>query len=791
MRTYAKIYYFHQTFAFYFLRIIFFIILAGLVFVFRTNHLILKLIVLIFNLWVMFEIFVRFKIERSLPIQTSDQASSDNPLNSFTLPTLYSFVIFNSTPKIIQELIKHSSVLFILSKAGLDKSDLQLLDLPVSQLETAALSLSKQVGGIYVSAQDCLVSYLLETEPKTHLLQSKNLRTDELIDILKWGRSVYPEESPKTTIPQLFGEGLWEELTTGWSLETKKYTREFQWSSQVMPSLTGREPEFQQLIQSLSKDEQDDVLLVGNSGTGKDHLVQALAFQSFAGTLPPRLNHKQIIELLVGPLIAGITNRGDLEIRLENLLTEVSHAGNVILYIPEIQNILGASSFEVDISGALLPHLEHGRVPIIATLTEDNFKKYMEQNSLKEVFNVIRFNPPTEEIATQMVLSKVPDIEAKYKVIVSYKAVIAAVEQAGRFLYNQALPGSAVKLLTNAAESVNGAGRKTITDEDVINQIEQQVSVHLHSPNPEEKDLLLHFEDKMHERIIDQVEAVSAISEALRRLRSGLNKSNKPISFLFLGPTGTGKTETVKVLSELYFGGQSNLIRLDMSEYTSADSTKRLLGAQKGEGEERGELTESIKDHPASLVLLDEFEKAHPAILDLFLQILEDGRLTDNKGVTVSFIDSLIVATSNAGSEFIREEVKKGVYIDKTFQQKLLDTIQSKGIFKPELLNRFDQVVVFKPLGASDMPKIVNLLLQGINHNLQESDISIHFDDQVIQKIVQEGFSDEFGARPLRRYIQDTIEDMIAKKKLTDEIKRGSEIYFFVDNSGNINMKVK
>jgi len=279
---------------------------------------------------------------------------------------------------------------------------------------------------------------------------------------------------------------------------------------------------------------------------------------------------------------------------------------------------------------------------------------------------------------------------------------------------------------------------------------------------------------------------VSGVSEAMRRLRAGLTLKDKPVSFLFLGPTGVGKTETAKTLSKIYFGGENKMIRLDMSEYSESDSLKRLLGLMPGETDAPGELTDKIYDNPFSLVLLDEFEKASPDILNLFLQVLDDGRLTDNKGRTVSFTDAIIIATSNAASEFIREEVNKGTVIDKKFQQNLLEFLQTKGIFKPELLNRFDGIIVFKPLGKHEIQEVTKILLKELSNKMLEQDITVSFDDKIISKIISEGFDEQFGARPINRYIQDNIEDLLAQKILKDEIKRGDKISISVDENNNI-----
>ena len=350
------------------------------------------------------------------------------------------------------------------------------------------------------------------------------------------------------------------------------------------------------------------------------------------------------------------------------------------------------------------------------------------------------------------------------------------------------MPGASISLLDDAANTVHLSGKLLVEESDVLDRIKAKTNVAFGKPKLKEKELLLHLEKEIHKRIIGQEEAVSSISEAIRRIRSGVETMSRPISFLFLGPTGVGKTETSKALSSIYFGGEEKMIRLDMSEYSGNDALKRLLGAPPGEGDitEGGELTEKIYDNPFSLVLLDEFEKASPSVLDLFLQVLDNGRLTDNRGKTVNFSDAIIIATSNAASEFIREQVGKGTAIDKTFQKELLEFLQTKGIFKPELLNRFDGIIVFKPLGEKEVRQITELLLDKIYKAMFKQDITLNFDEKIIAKIVREGADEEFGARPLRRYIQDNIEDLLAQKILKDEIKRGDKITVSVNQSGSI-----
>ncbi|HEX8931656.1 MAG TPA: ATP-dependent Clp protease ATP-binding subunit, partial [Patescibacteria group bacterium] len=556
--------------------------------------------------------------------------------------------------------------------------------------------------------------------------------------------------------------------------------------------------EFRSMLEGLIKLENNNVLLVGDIGAGKENLARALAYHSFIGGLGSSLDHRRIYKLLVGSLTAGVANRSDLEIRLENIIAEISHSGDVILYIPDFQNIVGASSYNLDLSGALLPYLKGGNMPVVATMLEGTYKTFMERNPLKEAFTVINLKTPEKQTAIQMVLTEGKKLEQRYRVIFSYLSLKKAIDLADRFVQEQVLPGSAISLLETVANEValsadpyfDKTKRKMVLEERVVKQVEATTNIAIGTPSRDEATLLLHLEDKLHERVIDQQEAISAIGEAMRRVRSGMQDQQRPISFLFLGPTGVGKTETAKALAEIYYGGEKNMIRLDMSEYTDESGVKRLLGAPPGEGEERGELTDKVHDHPSSMILLDEFEKAHPQIHNLFLQVLDDGRLTDNKGVTVSFRNSIIIATSNAGSEMIREEVEKGTVIDKNFQHKLLDFLQSKAIFKPELLNRFDDVVTFKPLGVSEVTQVIKLMLKSLSKTLADQDITLVVDDKVIAKIAKEGFDRDFGARPLRRYIQDHLEDQIAQKKLTNEIARGKTATFTIDATDQLQLTI-
>jgi ATP-dependent Clp protease ATP-binding subunit ClpC len=401
-------------------------------------------------------------------------------------------------------------------------------------------------------------------------------------------------------------------------------------------------------------------------------------------------------------------------------------------------------------------------------------------------FAVINFSEPTREEVLKMLFEKAELIDDKDGVILTYKSILCAYNYAARYAKEKVLPGSAVTLLEDTANAVRVSNKRIVEEQDILAQIEKKIKAPVGEPRPVERALLLNLENELHKKVVGQNEAIFAISEAIRRLRTGMQTAEKPISFLFLGPTGVGKTETAKALAQVYFGTDARFVRFDMSEFIGEEGIKRLLGSGPGEGDEKGQLTEAVYDNPNSLILLDEFEKADQNILDLFLQVLDDGRLTDNKGKTISFANCIIIATSNAASEFVREEIGKGILVDKKFQESLINFLETNGLFKPELLNRFDDIVTFKPLEQAEITQITKLLLAGVIKNLEERDIIIYFDDKIAAKIATEGFDKDFGARPLKRFIQDKIEDLIAQEMLREQIKRGDKVLISVDSSNNI-----
>ncbi len=789
MKEFALFYFWYEKFLFKILRIGVFSVLFVFSLLFLINKTYPNLPLFVFSFYLMLEVFVIYKISRLTP-EIEVKNNTSNFLDSFTLEALGIFKSASNSIGLVKELLNLPKVSFVLAKTDGVYKDVQILEIDKKQIADKALELSKEVNAKFITTADLFVAYLLLTEAKTKFLFNKKLKQEDIKNILIWVRESYKkEENPKGQDLTFAGEGIAESWVYGWTIETAKYmldlSKEFLSERQLKP--TGRKNEYLQIVEALSKG--GSAILVGDEGSGKESAVKELAIQSFSGNLSGNLFHQKIYQLMVDAFMAGAESQGELEERINSLIAEVSHSGNVIIYIPEFQNIMGSSSFHLDISGALIPYLKNGSIRIIAAVTPGAYKKYVEpMHSLLDSFTVINFQEPKRADVLDMLFKKADEIEAKNSVILTYKAILSACDYANKYAKEKVMPGSAVTLLDDSANAVRLNGRRVVEEQDILDQVKKKTNVSVGEPKPIEKTLLLNLEKELHKRIVGQNEAVSGLAESIRRLRAGLSTPTKPISFLFLGPTGVGKTETAKALADVYFGNSQRLVRVDMSEFSGDDGMRRLLGSGPGQGDEKGQLTEPVYDSPYSLVLLDEFEKADQKILDLFLQVFDDGRLTDNKGKTVSFVNTIIIATSNAASEFIREQVSKGISIDKKFQSLLLEFLQTKGIFKPELLNRFDDIVVFKPLAQEEVIQIVKLMLSDVIKTLTQKDITVAFDEKILAKIATEGFDKNFGARPLRRFIQDKIEDPIAQKMLKDEIKRGDSISVTVDTSGNISL---
>ena len=544
-----------------------------------------------------------------------------------------------------------------------------------------------------------------------------------------------------------------------------------------LPMVVGRDKELDEIFRIIEGGDAS-VVLVGVAGVGKSSIVEAIAERMVTEDVPPVLQDKRLVSLSVGSLIAGAAARGELEERVMRIIDEVVRAGNVVLHIDNIQNFVGSSAPSggegLDASEVLSEILEKRVFQVIATATTADYRKTVEQSALGRHLQKVDIAEMDHQSAIQALESKVPFIEFKHRVVFSYDALEKAVKLSDRYLHEKYLPAKAVDLLEEVAPYVLGhhPGHPVVSGEDIAAVISAKTNIPLTKITENESEKLLRLEDEIHRRIVGQDEAVKAVAAALRRARTELRDAKRPIAnFLFMGPTGVGKTETAKAMAAVYFGDETQMIRMDMSEFQDQSSIYRLIGAPPGyAGTGSGQLTEAVRVKPFSLVLLDELEKAHPDILNIFLQVMDDGRLTDGVGRTIDFTNTIIIATSNAGTKEIQEGIASGLDL-KTIKQSLMTDVLLQ-YFRPEFLNRFDEVIFFKPLTQEEIRQVTELLLAGVARQLETKGIHLVASPGAVVELSELGFDPLYGARPLRRLIQDKVDNALANFLLSGKLSR-------------------
>jgi ATP-dependent Clp protease ATP-binding subunit ClpC len=575
--------------------------------------------------------------------------------------------------------------------------------------------------------------------------------------------------------------GVGKQWAMGFTVNVDKYSTEITdiiRRKNLSIHLIGHDKEIYAIERILSRSGENNVMLVGQPGSGRSTIAYAFAKKVVEGRSFSGLNDKRVLELDMQAVFSGLDTPGDILERLKIIFSEAVNSGNVILVIDEIHNYLGSEKgpAAINITPIILPYLSSPNFQVIGITSYEAYHKYIETNpSAKSLFVKVEVNEPSDQQTIFILEDMLPGLERRYDVNVNYRILRDVVKLTERYIQNAPFPGKAIDILTEVLSYTSSRGEKDVLPEYVNRIISERVEVPVGAIQEEEREKLLALEERIHQRVINQEEAVKLISEAMRRARSGIKGGKRPIgSFLFLGPTGVGKTETSKALAAAYFGSEDRMVRFDMTEYQDASSVNRMIGfAEKGEP---GIFTKAITENPFSLVLLDEIEKTHPNILNLFLQVFDEGWLTDAFGKKVSFTNSIIIGTSNAGAELIRENVKAGKSLD-SFKEELVDHLLKQGIFKPEFLNRFDAVVVFKPLTHEHLIKIAILMINDLSKRLMEgTGIRLVVSPPLIDKMVELGYQPEFGARPMRRVIQDEIESRVAKKILQENLKRGDFI---------------
>ncbi len=695
---------------------------------------------------------------------------------------------------------------FVLQKGGIEKNILkEKIEKKISSskrkkckgkicftsdlLEVIKNALNQAVNKEHKNIQppDLFYGLCIHDEILKKLLFEIDLEIEDIENIIYWEDIVYQEEERRKQIlsPENLKRsgGIGKDWASGYAPNLKQYCRELKKALETHPHIIGLNKEIKEVERILTKSQKNDVILIGDPGVGKSVIVQGLAERISEGRTIGNLAYKHILQLDIGLLLSGAGQKGEAEKRLNIILSEAQKAGNIILYINGIHNLASHSdkAGSIDATAILTPYIQSPKLRVIGTTSQKEYHQYIESKpSFASVLERVEVKEPEEKETIRILEDVAPYQEKRTGIIITYKAIREITRLAYRYIKNQPFPKKAIDILDEVCVYVaTNTSDKFLLPEHVAKIISDKTNIPIGRAGESEKKKLLNLEELLHKRIIGQDEAITVVSDAMRRIRAGLHKGKRPAgAFLFMGPTGVGKTELSKTLAHAYFGSEKNMIRLDMSEYKDLSSINRLIGAPPGyQGSDvGGQLTEQVKNNPFSLILLDEFEKAHPNILDLFLQVFEDGRLTDSSGDTIDFTNCIIIATSNAGAELIRQNIKENVDIT-DLNEKLLDHLQSQGKFKPELLNRFDAIVVFKPLSPSQIVKIAELLIKELSSQLEENqDIILKFQPKTLEKMAELGYDPTLGARPLRRLIQDKVESVLAKKLLSGDIKRGDTV---------------
>lgn len=546
-------------------------------------------------------------------------------------------------------------------------------------------------------------------------------------------------------------------------------------NSALYAKLDSHQAAVDQLRVIFSGDGRQNVAIVGKLGTGKSTVAQTFAESLMTGSkiTPTSLRFRQVIRLDAGSIIRYAHNRNQLEDIVQRLFVEAYKAKNIILFLDDAQLFFEDGNGSVDLSSALLPIVEGGRLRIFMAMDEQAYLRIAQRSpSLASVLNRINVEQASEADTMKAMQDQIIRLESEHKVTYTYQGLKEAYRLSERYVYDIAQPGRAVRLLEQAARQADNG---FVTARSVAAAVEQSsgVKVSLSAGDTNERDKLLNLESHIHERMVNQSRAVSVVSDALRRARAGVRNEKRPIgTFLFLGPTGVGKTELAKSLAEVYFGGINPIVRIDLNEYVRPEDVSRLIAD--GANDPHG-LTASLLKQPFSVVLLDEIEKAHPQVLMTLLQMLDEGILRDINNREVSFREAIVIATSNAGSERISQLINEGKTLEE-FEENIVDELIDGRQFKPEFLNRFDEIVVFRPLTTDELEQVVKRMLKEVNSSLANQKIQVELTAGAIKKLASIGYDPRLGARPMRRVIQRSVENLVAKRILEGSVQPGQTV---------------
>lgn len=637
-----------------------------------------------------------------------------------------------------------------------------------------ALEIQARTGSMHVNGSVLAVALFEVYSEADKLLAHMKLEMDDLYAGVEWYNGLR-KMIDKVKEPLRTG-GIARDLSFGYIPLLKRFGQNLSASSgmHIEIEAESHKQALNQLLETFGSGGRQNAALVGGEGAGKTTLVRAFSAMllNAKAKIPANLKFRQVYMLDSAALIAAAPGRGELEGLIMSVLGEAYSAKNIIICLDNAQLFFEEGVGSVDLTNVLLPILEAGNLRVILTMDEQRFLQIGQRNAgLINALNRISVPPATREETIAIMQHELVMNEFQRNVTYMYQSLDEAYRLSERYVHDLTMPGRALKLLESAA----GYGENgLITGNSVQQAIEQTMNIKVGVATGEaEREALLNLEDQIHERMINQTRAVKVVSDALRRARAGVRNENRPIgTFLFLGPTGVGKTELAKALGEVYFGGEDRLVRLDLNEYVREEDVARLIADG---ADDPSSLTAQAMKQPFSVVLLDEIEKAHPKVLTTLLQLLDEGILRDIKNREVSFRDAIVIATSNAGADNIREYVERGLNLE-DFEPKIVDELISSNQFRPEFLNRFDEIVVFRPLNKEELLQVVELILKSINKQLALQKVSVNVAEDAKRFLVDKGYDPRLGARPMRRVVQRAVENTVAKQMLSGQVEPGSVI---------------
>jgi len=726
-----------------------------------------------------------------------------NVVNAFSVPLASSLLPLGNDLEeinvndVLLSIIKSSDTNFIFTRIGHDKKEIISLiesakspssvrfEILVNQTVDVAIS----EGHNKIETGDMLVALAESDIIFSSYLSNLNISFEDLANIVYWKTKVEEKIAKRNTkfdpeYLHLTG-GIGKDWAYGYTPDLDQYS--FDLTSAIESQgleleLIGHEKEIEILEQSLNRQVGANAILVGEPGVGKKTTIMGFAKKINEGRTLSNLAHKRIVELNVDLLISGLAGTGEFTERLTRVFSQAANAGNVIIFIDGIEKILSSGETgQIDATSMLVPYLSYPEINFIGTTDISSYSNLIAGNTaLSQRFEKIEISEPTESEMIRILEDVVPEIEYHFGILITYQALKEAVVLAQKFILDQPNPEKSISILENSANLLSTSGEKILDSKSIEKYVSEKTNIPVADATDNEKEILLNLETELHKRVIGQVEAVRAVAGALKRSRAGVAENQKPIgSFLFLGPTGVGKTETAKALAEVYYGSAESMIRFDMSEYQNESDIYRLIGSPANYGEKiEGELIAKIRNKPFSLILFDEIEKANPAILNLFLQILDEGFITSSTGRKVYFKNSIIIVTSNAAANLIRGFANKNIEYE-TAKKQVISFVQDQGIFKPEFINRFTEVVYYSPLSKEEIKEVAKIMIRNLATQIIKSKgISLKIELSALEKLAELGYDPEMGARPMARIIQDKLENFLAEMILRGQATKGSEVVF-------------